>query len=522
MPFISVASNPELVNDGYYKQVYDFFEFKEKSKFIITFGFVLISFYIFRSLLNIAYSYLLNRFIFGTYHNFAFKLFQGYIGLPYKKFINRNTAVLTKTILAETSYLTSLIQYSIMLLSDFFTVLFIYTVLLIANLKMTLIISLILGVKLIFLTKTLSRIIKVQGEKRAVLQEKFYRIISEAFGNFKIVKLIGNEKNILDSFAQASHGFARTNIINGTIASIPKNALETIGFSALVGTVIYVIFKYDNVAFVIPIISMYALALYRILPSINRIINSYNNILFIRKSLDIVHADLVYNNEDEGTENIDFTSVIELKNITFGYDGKDNVLHDINLSIQKGEKVAFVGESGSGKSTLIDIVIGIFKPCYGLLTVDGKKLTVNNIKSWRSKIGYIPQSIYLFDGTVGENVSFGKNTDEAKIVHVLQQANVWDFLESKNGIHTKVGEGGIQLSGGQKQRIGIARALYSDPEILVLDEATSALDNETESKIMEEIYNISQDKTLIIIAHRLSTTERCDRILDLNILNKGI
>lgn len=522
MPFISIASNPNLIDGGYYKQVYDLFDFKEKNTFVIASGLLLIGFYIVRAFLTIFYSYLLNQFSSGSYHQFAFKLFQGYVGLPYKEFINRNTSVLTKTIVSEAGNLAALIQNGLMLLSEFFTVVFLYIILFLVNWKMTLALSLILTIKVVLLTKTLSKIIKIQGETRAILQAKFYRIISETFGNFKMMKLIGNEKSIFNAFAEASHGYARANIINGTVATVPRTVLETIGFSTLISVVVYILYMYHDAAFVIPIISMYALALYRMLPAINRMMNAYNSILFLQKSLDIIHADLMYDCEQEGNEKLNFENCITAENITFSYDGKNNILKNVNLTINKGEKVAFIGESGSGKSTLVDIIIGIYKPCEGIIKIDGNNLTVENIKSWRAKVGYIPQSIYLFDGTIAENVSFGKDYNESKIVQVLKKANIYDYLELKNGIHTKVGEGGIQLSGGQKQRIGIARALYGDPAILVLDEATSALDMETETKIMDEIYDISQDKTLIIIAHRLSTIEQCDRKIDLSLLNKGI
>ena len=172
-----------------------------------------------------------------------------------------------------------------------------------------------------------------------------------------------------------------------------------------------------------------------------------------------------------------------------------------------------MGSSGSGKSTLVDIIIGLYRPCGGNLYIDNILITEKNIKDWRCKIGYIPQSVYLFDGTVAENISFGKEFDENKIRQVLEQAKILDFLEThQNGIYTTVGEGGIKLSGGQKQRIAIARALYQDPELLVLDEATSALDENVEKEIMDEIYEISKNKTLIIIAHRLSTINRCEKV----------
>ena len=211
-----------------------------------------------------------------------------------------------------------------------------------------------------------------------------------------------------------------------------------------------------------------------------------------------------------------YSKKITIENLSFEYEESIPILKDINIEIKKGSKIAFIGESGSGKSTLVDIIIGLYKPQNGSIKSDNKILDNLNIKSWRSKVGYIPQSVYLFDGTVGENVAFGSKYDKEKIDEVLKKAKIYDFLNTKLGQDTLVGEGGILLSGGQKQRIAIARALYIDPEILVLDEATSALDDKTEKKIMNEIYDVSSDKTLIIIAHRLTTLERCEKIYKLS------
>ena len=511
MPFISVASNPELIHSGYYKTLFDFFAFESTNSFVIAFGFALVGFYLVRGIFNILYSYLLNRFAFGSYHQFAYRLFQNYLGLSYRDFVTKNSSILTKTIVSEALNLANLIQNILLFFSEVLTTLLLYVLLLLINWKMTLVLTVILGIKVFLLTKTLSKIIKIQGEKRAILQEKFFRIISETLGNFKIVKIIGNEREIIERFAEASRGYTRSHVINATAGSIPKNILETIGFSALIVVVIYILYRYESATFVIPIISMYALALYRMLPALNRMMNSYNGVLYFVKSVDIVYGDLSYDIENEGAESVEFRESITLENVSFSYDGKNMVLRDISLEIKRGEKVAFIGESGSGKSTLVDVIIGIYKPYSGRHTVDSQPLTNANIKSWRSKVGYIPQTIYLHDGTVAENVAFGFQMDEAKVIEVLKKANIYDFLSTKEGIHTRVGEGGIQLSGGQKQRIGIARALYNDPEILVLDEATSALDSQTEEKIMDEIYEASADKTLLVIAHRLSTIERCEK-----------
>jgi ATP-binding cassette subfamily B protein/ATP-binding cassette subfamily C protein len=195
----------------------------------------------------------------------------------------------------------------------------------------------------------------------------------------------------------------------------------------------------------------------------------------MQQSLYRIYGDLSLEIDNEGFSSVDFTRSIRGENLWFRYLKGDDVIKNISLKIGIGEKIAIVGESGCGKTTLVDLLIGIYRPMRGHIYVDDILIDDANIRSWRSKIGYIPQNIYLFDGTVGENVAFWSDHDEEKIIRVLKKARIWDFLTSKEGINTLVGEGGIQLSGGQKQRVGIARTLYSDPDVLVLDEATSSL-----------------------------------------------
>lgn len=511
MPFITLATSPDLITSNQYSsKIYNFFNFSSTTNFMIAFGVLLIIFYIFRAIYTMFYHYALNRFAFGRYHLFAFRLFKNYTNLPYKEFVKRNSSVMTKTIVNEAVNLTYYVQNMLMLFSEIFTIVLLYIALLFVNLKMTLVLTVLLGINVFLIRKSMKKTIKKQGEKRSHLQSKFYKILGETFGNFKLIKIIQNEKKLYDEFSQANYGFAKANIINNTLVQLPRVTLETIGFGVLISIVVYILFKYNDANFVLPIISMYALALYRILPAVSKIMASLNNMNFYAKSVDIVYNDLNYYPPIEGGREIAFNNNIVLKEISFEYIEGKKVLNNINLTIDRGSKVAFVGKSGSGKSTLVDLIIGLYRPNSGEIFIDGEKLTDENVRSFRSKVGYIPQQIYLFDDTVANNVAFGYEYDEAKIIEVLKKANIYDFFMEKDGIDTIVGEGGIQLSGGQKQRVGIARALYSDPEILVLDEATSALDSETEAKIMDEIYDASGDKTLLIIAHRLSTVERCE------------
>ena len=234
--------------------------------------------------------------------------------------------------------------------------------------------------------------------------------------------------------------------------------------------------------------------------------------MYYESALTLVKEELGFENEELGDSVIEFSESISLNNICFEYVSDKPILMEVNLAIKKGSKVAFIGESGCGKSTLVDLIAGLLKPTSGHILVDGESVTYKNAKSWRSAIGYIPQNVYLFDGSIGQNISMGFDYDEAKVNRALKVAKIFDFVVSKGGHTAPVGEGGIMLSGGQMQRLAIARAFYNDPEVLVLDEATSALDDETEKQIMDEIYAIGEKKTIIIIAHRTSTLDRCDEI----------
>jgi ATP-binding cassette subfamily B protein/ATP-binding cassette subfamily C protein len=512
MPFISLASNPGLLDTGWYRKAFDFLGLAKKEHFIVLLGIIIIFFYFFRAVYGIIHSYIINRFSLDMYKYFARKLFETFLALPYRLYAQKNSGELTQIINNESRNVCNLVQNMLQFCSELFILLFIYGLMLLINWQMTLVVSLILPMIVLIFLRVLVRKNKAFGIKRSTVERKLFRTLRETFGNFKFVKLKGNEGNILRVFDSLSETYAKAEVNSRTLAVLPRGILECLGFSLLIAAVIYILLSYRDPAKVIPIISMYALALYRSLPSIHKMIGNINNIAYIQNALDIVHENISQPLEHEGSDSVAFEKNIRLDHVTFGYTEDHTVLRSVSLEIRKGEKIAFTGESGSGKSTLVDLIIGIHTPVSGTIAIDGVELSGANLRSWRSKIGYIPQSVYLFDGTVAENVAFGSEPDEERIRRALRKANIWDFLSRKEGIHTRVGEGGIQLSGGQQQRIAIARALYDDPDVLVLDEATSALDTETEAKIMDEIYNnVGSDKTLIVIAHRLSTVERCDR-----------
>jgi ATP-binding cassette subfamily B protein/ATP-binding cassette subfamily C protein len=511
MPFISIATNPSLLDYGIYNKVFIFFGSPQKNIFIIVMGLTIICFNIFRAVYNICYTYISNKFSFGVFRHITAHLFKTYISIPYKVYVQRNSSELNRSIAAESHQVSVLLLNILQMSGEVCTVLILYVLMVVVDWKKTLMLTIGLGGIVAVVLNIVVRQSRRQGIKRVEAYKDLYKILAEVFGNFKFIRLKGKTEAVFSDFSGVTRKIAHSHVINSTLGIMPRSILESTGFSLIIGTIIFILWRQQSAEQVIPIVSMYALSLYRILPGVTRMLGNLNAIAYNQHSLDVVYKGIHQETEIEGNDVVVFEKSIRIEKCSFKYLVGEMVLHNVSLELQKGEKVAVTGESGSGKSTLIDILIGINKPLEGTLFIDNIAVTDANIRSWRNKIGYIPQNIYLFDGTVGANVAFGSIEEKDRIIQVLKMANIWDFLWGKEGIDTYVGEGGVQLSGGQKQRIGIARALYDNPDVLVLDEATSALDNETETKIMDEIYDISAEKTLIVIAHRLSTVERCGR-----------
>ncbi|EAH8148329.1 ABC transporter ATP-binding protein [Campylobacter jejuni] len=514
MPFITLASDFSYFDKNKYLiQLKDYLALPV-FEIIVYFGVVLIVFYVLRALLNSYYFHLLARFSKGRYHAIAYKVFAKFLNTDYENFTQKNQSEILKSITGEVYNLSTMISSFLLMMSEIFVVLLLYTLMLLVNYKITLFLSLFMIINAFILIKVLSPIVKKAGLKREEAMKNFFEILNTNLNNFKLIKLKTKEDGVLNLFKTQSEIFARANITNESVSAMPRIYLEGVGFCVLVFIVVFLVFKnQSDISGILATISIFVLALYRLMPSANRIITSYHDLLYYRSSLDIIYQILKQKEESLDEEKINFEKELRLENLTFGYKDKKNLFTCLNLSIKKGEKIAFIGESGCGKSTLVDIIIGLLSPREGRVLLDENELNMKNVKNYRQKIGYIPQNIYLFNDSIAKNISFGDEVDEEKLQRVIKQANLEHFVKNlPQGVQTKVGDGGSNLSGGQKQRIAIARALYLDPEILVLDEATSALDTESEARIMDEIYKISKDKTMIIIAHRLSTITRCDSI----------
>ena len=519
VPFMAMVTNQNIIFENrYLKLIYNFFNFESTKNFIFYFGITIVIIFLIKNILNIFFNYVLVSFTRNNYYKFTNRLMNNYLKYPYQNFVKKNSNDLIKNITIEANWVVVLIQNCLMMVSEICVVVFIYIVMLYVDLKITLFVSIFMGINILLIKYFLISKVKKWGKDRFDATQEYYQIIGSTFGNYKFIKLQSDDKSILNNFKTSCKKYTEVDKKYTFVQPVPRLILEFLGFSIVVVLIIFSVMLYDEngLAKIMPVISVFFIGLYRILPSVNRIINYYQVVVFYRKSLDIIAEEL--ESEIENIENnpIEFNKKIELKDICFEFEEGKEVLKNINLNIFKGEKVAFVGESGSGKTTLVDLITGLYKPKNGNVYLDNIKLEDKNIGYWRQSIGYIPQEVYLFDGTIADNVVFNREYNEKKLIESLKKARIWEFLKKKEGIRTIVGDRGIMLSGGQKQRIAIARALYDNPDILVLDEATSALDNETEEEIMKEIYDVSKDRTLIIVAHRLTTLKDCDRIFVIN------
>ncbi len=515
MPFISLASDLTLTQTNpYFRFIYDLFHFHTPIAFTITFGILLLIFYLLRALGNAYYFYRLSSLSEGQYLTLASNLFNHTLQLSNVDFATKNSASLTKTIVNEASYMTQVISAFLLMLSESVILLLLYILLLIVNWQVTLVLSIIMISIVFFILKKITRLIKVEGVQRESAQHKLFQELNNSFGNFKLIKLFAVEKEMLQIFRSIADEYIKTNILFQTLSHFPRLILDFLGFGSLIIIVISILYiDQTDIKSSIAILSLYVVALYRLLPSMNRIITNFNKIMFYQKALDTIDANLQGNQEALGHEEVNFNHDITFNKLSYAYDKKRGyVLKNIDLTFKRSTSIAIVGESGSGKSTFIDLLIGLNQPSSGTVDIDKTPLTTNNLASWRRQIGYIPQNVYLFDGTVAQNVVFGRAYDEEKIKDVLKRASILNMLETKEGIHTLVGENGKLLSGGQKQRIAIARALYGDPKILVMDEATSALDEKTEQQIMQALYATRGKITLFIITHNIKITTQCDQV----------
>ncbi|WP_294667196.1 ABC transporter ATP-binding protein [uncultured Fusobacterium sp.] len=441
VPFMAMVTNQNIIFENkYLKVIYSFFNFESTKNFIFYFGITIVIIFLIKNILNIFFNYILVSFSRNSYYQFTCKLMENYLKYPYQNFIKKNLNNLMKNITSEANMLVILIQNLLMLISEVCVVFFIYLVMLYVDLKITLFVTVFMGMNIFLIKYLILNKTKKWGVERSKAIEEYYQIIGSTFGNYKFIKLQSNDEKIMNNFQNSCNRYIKVDKKHMSSQPVPRLILEFLGFSIVVVLIIFSVMMYDEngLAKIMPVISIFFIGLYRILPSVNRIIMYYQTILFYRKSLDTIVDEL--ESEVENIENnpIEFNKRIELKDICFEFEKGKEVLKNINLRIFKGEKVAFVGESGSGKTTLVDLITGLYKPKNGNVYLDDTKLEDKNIGYWRQSIGYIPQEVYLFDGTIADNVVFNREYNEERLIESLKKARIWEFLKRKEGIKTIV------------------------------------------------------------------------------------
>jgi ABC-type bacteriocin/lantibiotic exporter with double-glycine peptidase domain len=527
-PFLLVLTNPELIEtNAILRNLFDFvnlYGINSEKKFLIFLGIFVFFIFIFSLSFKGVTNYFLLRFVMMREYSIGRRLFEAYLSRSYSWFLNKHSADLGKNILSEVSNVTDkVLAPFINLVAQCSIIIIILSILLFVNAKIALISFSAFGLGYYIIYLLVSKKLKVVGINNIKTNKQRAMILMETFGAIKEVKIGSLENIFIRRYDLPAVLYAKGYSLVTILSLMPKYAMEGLGFGSLLLVIIYLVSILDNFQSTIPILAIYAIAAYRILPAIQQLYTSFTTIKYSQSAVDLLYNDL---NEIKIKNKVHYTlkdkiylkKEIKLKNLNFKYPFTEKLIFkNLNMSIKANTSVAFIGKTGSGKTTLADIIIGLLEPHEGKLFIDDQEINTSNIKEWQKLIGYVPQQVYLSDDSIINNIAFGvdkKNINIKSIERSAKIANIYDFINNElpNGFETVVGERGVRLSGGQKQRIGIARALYFSPQILVLDEATSALDSITERSIMKKLKEVSNEMTIIIIAHRLNTVENCDII----------
>lgn len=522
LPFINIILDSSVIQSNkYLKMLYDIGNFNSDVDFLIFIAIVLIVIYVIKNLLLIKSYDLQYKFTFNNQKIMASKMLKSYLEQPYLFHLNHSSAELIRSINTDIVMMYQAIVALLGLVAEMLVCIVLGTFLLFKDPMITLVVVGSLFLMIIIFAKKMKNYLSRIGEEDRTYSLGIVKWLQQSFGGLKETKIMHREKFFQSNFDDQYNKWADLERIYRDLQLIPKPIMETICISAiLVAIIIKLSMGTDAVSF-ISSISVFAIAAFRLLPSFNRISTYINAILFYYPAFDAVYNDLaqigdVLDRPSEDSRNIvalGFEDTINIDKLSFKYPTADDyVINNASFSIPKNKTVAFIGPSGAGKTTLADIILGVLEPSDGHIMVDGVDI-FKDIESWQKNVGYIPQTIYLMDDTIKNNIVFGSEyeVDEKRLQNAIKEAQLDEFVDSlKDGLDTEIGESGMRLSGGQRQRIGIARALYNNPNVLVLDEATSALDNDTEKAVMDAINSLAGSKTLIIIAHRLSTVSGCD------------
>lgn len=536
MPFLHVLTDTGVIRSNTtLAMLYDWGGFSSDYDFVVALGAATAIFILLTNLILFAGHYMLTRFSVMRVHSLAVRLLSAYLHQPYEFFLNRHSGEISKSVLSEVDQIVSrfLLSLGNLVAASLTTTAIVGALIWISPgvaLGGMLVIggayALIYGGVRAYLARLGGRRVKANGQR--------FRIASEALTGTKEIKVTGREQSYIDRFSRPALTYARTQARARIIEGAPKFLLQAVMFG---GIVLVCLLMLDRAAFdggnalggLVPMLGAFALGAQKLMPEVQKIFAALTKMRTTAPAVANVHRDLILAQgrpalPAQPPRPLRMNETLAFEHVSYRYPGADQAgLSGVSLEFRRGERIGIVGATGAGKSTFADLVLGLLAPQSGIISVDGKPLGASRLRAWQAGIGYVPQEIFITDSSVAENIAFGIPPDEVDRVRVEQSARMAQIdsficTELPEGYDTFVGERGVRLSGGQRQRLGIARALYRDAGLIVFDEATSALDNLTEREVMAAIDALPGDKTVLMIAHRLSTVRRCNRIL---VLQKG-
>ncbi|WP_424930064.1 ABC transporter ATP-binding protein [Amaricoccus tamworthensis] len=529
LPFLAILSDPSAIDTNpYLSMAYTTLGFENHQSFLLTIGICVFTVVVLNLGVKILTLYAMARFSFMRCAALSTRLLSGYLHQPYTWFLNRNSADLGKSLLSEIDRMAQTVMLPAMrLLANLVVVVFLIGLVVVVNPTVAMAAAGLIMGSYVLIFVGLRKYISRRGKERLIANGERFQIAQEALGGAKEVKLMGLEEPYIMRFRKPAYRMAGAIASDVVLGESPRYILEGIAFGGMLLLIIFMLISGDGgLQQLLPLLGVYAFAGLRLFPALQQVFRQASGLRFNRPTLESLYKDYI-----EGRQNLDerhagppppalpLRQELELRDVHYAYPQADRAaLNGMSMLIKANTTVGIVGGTGAGKTTAVDLILGLLSPQSGEFSVDGVPVTKENRRSWQRSIGYVPQQIFLTDESVRGNIAFGvpaDQIDEEAMLKAAKIAELHDFvMESMpQGYDTMVGERGVRLSGGQRQRIGIARALYHDPDVLILDEATSALDNLTERAVMDAVHNLGQAKTIIMIAHRLTTVRDCNVIL---------
>ncbi|MCI9141666.1 MAG: ABC transporter ATP-binding protein [Lachnospiraceae bacterium] len=523
---VSVVVDPQAVEkNALVRAFYEFLGCRDFQQFSITVMVLLIGVFVLKNLFLFVQQKMTLAFVYTNQFRTSERMMRNYLRRGYEFFLNADTAVVQRSITSDVNNMYALILALLQLFSDGVMSLFVAGYCLMTNGIMTILLAAALLILMVLIKKILEPVVYRAGEDNRNYYSSLFKWISQTVQGVKEVKINCREQYFVDEYCKCGKGYVSAVQRYSLYNNMPKLFIETACIAVMVGYMIALTASGASTENMLEMLSTLGAAAFVLLPAVNRINNQILAITYCKPPFmgvsDNLQEEIRDNKVDmsfaaDVEEKLPLEHTVELKNIVYAYPNTDKLIFDhADLTIPIGASVGIVGTSGAGKSTIVDILLGLLEVKSGTIYADGREVKAE-YRRFLKNIGYIPQMIFMLDDTIRKNVAFGvpeEKIDQARVWEVLREARLDEFVKTlPEGLDTGIGERGIRLSGGQRQRIGIARALYHDPEVLILDEATSALDNDTEAAIMESINRLHGRKTLVIIAHRLQTIEKCDLV----------